>query len=529
MTVYAFDLLHEAWLPVRTLDGSPAEVGLREALCNAHDYTGLADPSPMVTLALHRLLLAIAHRAMNGPESHAAWMELWRARRLPADAVSAYLNAHADRFDLFHAEHPFFQVAGLQTIDKNGATPASPVGRLEVTAATGNNAVLFSHEQDRHPRRWPAAVAARHLVCAQATALGGGKGPTTNVFGPHPYTSHATQVGGVGVLLAGRTLAETLILNLVRYDAERPLPKTADDRPIWERDAYRPPGEHFPDGYVDYLTFPSRYARLIPAGAGSSPEVDGVYIAPGLSLPREGGPLNPLWAYRIIPSSPQPVPVPMRQHRALWRDSTALFQLPAEGRDDLRPLALREASSPVRAALLSSDARLAIRCFGLANDKAKALAWTSEELPARVRLLRDVDMVVMVEAALDAAERTWSALRRALRQLAREVLETEQKSAAPDDIGRLANRMLSRCGFWADLDAPFHRFLEHLDDDEDEALAAWTALLLDVAHASFRRAVPFAQGPLDRRARAEAVAERALGQDLHPLRLHTPAAQEDAT
>jgi CRISPR system Cascade subunit CasA len=520
MTGYSFNLVTEPWIPCVDLAGKYQELGLWNVVQRAHELREISDPSPLATVALHRLLIAVLHRALDGPADHAAWRELWQARRLPSTETQIYLSKWSDRWDLFHEEYPFFQVGGFQTVDNNGdATEPVPVARLSVERAVGNNSVLFDHSEDAAPSPMTPAQAARALLATQAFALCGGQGPSSNLFGKHPYTSHATQVGGVAVLLRGSNLAETLLLNLLPYDASRPISRRDGDRPVWERTAAREPGETHVDGYLDYLTLRSRFIRLLPSGAPSEAMVTHAYVAPGLSLPSgDSAPVNPLWFYRLDPKK-GPMPVALRVDRAIWRDSSTLFAMPSQPHSfDGRPQALRLARSRKVSRLLGADARLMVTCYGLANDKGKALAWRREELPAPVRLLDDPDLVEIVTAGVADTELAAGALRKALRSFAYRLLETEGKDPDPKDVGRLSHRMEAKAGFWSELDEPFLRFLRELDQDPEASLRAWSRHVLATARLAYQRGARFGQGPIDRQLRAEVHAERTLHINLAPLR-----------
>src|SRR5581483_3989392 len=106
----SFDLIDEPWLPCVRPDGAAVELGLRQALAGAHELGELYDPSPLVTVALHRLLLAILHRAYRGPAVPAAWRAIWNAGRFDPAVIDAYLDRWRHRFDLFDPERPFYQV-----------------------------------------------------------------------------------------------------------------------------------------------------------------------------------------------------------------------------------------------------------------------------------------------------------------------------------------------------------------------------------------------------------------------------------
>ena len=110
---HRFDLSTEPWIPCEDLDGRRLELGLHDAIVRAHELRGLSDPSPLVLAALYRTMLAVIHRAVDGPRNMKAWVALMKAGRFPDSSVADYLARVRDRLDLFHATHPFAQTRGL--------------------------------------------------------------------------------------------------------------------------------------------------------------------------------------------------------------------------------------------------------------------------------------------------------------------------------------------------------------------------------------------------------------------------------
>ena len=97
-----FNLITEPWIPVRE-GGALKLVNLEQALLNARQYARIEDPSPLVTASLHRLLLAVLHRALEGPEDARQAAE-WYGSGFDTEKMRAYLERHLNRFDLFHPE-----------------------------------------------------------------------------------------------------------------------------------------------------------------------------------------------------------------------------------------------------------------------------------------------------------------------------------------------------------------------------------------------------------------------------------------
>ncbi len=509
-----YDLLAEPWIPV--LDGSadlrpdphaplvPRLVGLREALLRAHEIREVAGGSPLETLALDRLLLALAIDVFLPAPDVGAWTSLWRAGRLPAAPLDAYLDAHRDRFDLLHAAHPFFQRA-TPDASQDGKPPA-PLSTLFLGRASGNNATLFAHDVDSRPGRMPLADAARGLVATQASALGGG---ASQPF----YFSHAPLVGRAQFWIRGRSLFEALLLN-GPPDARARMGDLGRDAPVWRRPdpaAYtrRP---HL--GLRDVLAWPARRVTLATEtdAAGATVAV-GVYLTQGDKLEPQPS-VDPLAAH-VVSRDVGTYPLGFRAGRALWRDAAALFR--SAGADGAGPPFTFEwlASGALFAAAGdAADLRTVFRetgvdAFGLVNDQAKAELWRHERLPLHVALLQDRTRQQAVEDALARARTQWDdkarGLRRAVRTTAEYALSPPPPgtdaapSADPRAVSLLAESLAAEPRFWAALETPFFALLARVADAETEAdraaaAADWDGDVFSAARLAFDAATAHFDG-----------------------------------
>ena len=52
-----FNLLDEGWIPCVMNTGPVEELGIRDTLLRAGRIRRISDPSPLITISLHRLLL----------------------------------------------------------------------------------------------------------------------------------------------------------------------------------------------------------------------------------------------------------------------------------------------------------------------------------------------------------------------------------------------------------------------------------------------------------------------------------------
>ncbi|WP_433264907.1 type I-E CRISPR-associated protein Cse1/CasA [Actinosynnema sp. CS-041913] len=275
----SFDLIDRPWLPARTLDGRERELSLMEVFRQAHHLSGLAGDVPTQVFALTRLMLAVLHRAVGGPCDVAAWERLWRARTLPVGEVESYLSGHRARYDLFDPVTPFFQVAGLRT-DKGETSELS-----KLIADVPNGLPFFTNRLGGR-LSLSFAEAARWLVHCQAydpSGIKSGAADDTRTKNGKGYPIGVAWSGQLGAVLPeGRTLRETLLLNLIPCGVGVIDRRHETDLPSWERaEAAVFHDESLPDrpptGPVDLYTWQARRVRLFADGG----RVTGVLICNG--------------------------------------------------------------------------------------------------------------------------------------------------------------------------------------------------------------------------------------------------------
>ena len=477
-----FNLINAPWIPCVLSGGERSELGLREVFRRAHEVEAVSHASPLVEVGVFRLLLAVLHRVIDGPRTTSAWLALWNSRRFGAE-FDAYLHRWAPRFDLFDPDYPFFQVGGFALVEGDGApVPPDTPARLVIERASGNNATLFDHAFDDSPEPMTAASAALHLLASQTWSLGGGKGPTSNRFGAHPYASHAPMVGRLHLRIQRPNLFEALIANATGL-----LPggatATPQDKPVWERDQHRAPATIRPDGLLDLLTFPARAVRLQPDPEGVN--VLGVVSAPGLRVDETEwhAQWDPSVATRATKDGVRPVF--LGESRAAWRDVGALLAFThAEGAHDGRPGVIRHAANASVRRAMGGHHLQRVVAVGLANDKAKPILWCRDELAFHVRLLEEEALLATVVGGVELAERVaGEALRGALGQVARQLL-----SNGSDRVRPLTDSLWEHGAYWADTGRAFSAFAVEIGVDEEGADRAWRARLRRGARDHFRAA-----------------------------------------
>jgi len=462
-----FDVRSQPWLPVLERDGSVREVGLFEAFERAHELRDLATQTPLEYVAVFRLLVAIVHRALDGPRTFEDGRRLYTTGRIPPQ-VPLYLRDSAGVWDLFDRDRPWLQAPSAAS-DAHGD---SPVSRLLPWQPSGNNPVFWEHVHDNGRRALTPAEAARALVVVHSYALGGG------VASPFNFTDGTIARSLVCVALGG-SLASTVLLNAVLYNGDDPIPRSGDDAPAWERRERVPVKEKTPvSGYVDFLTLTTRRVLLMRDSDG---RVRRCLYAQGLA-PRDIGARDPFVPYEKTKRGP----VAMRPtaDRALWRDLPAITA-------GLSGQQTRESTGVLRwAARLTDGAPLRLRAVGMVCSQAKIDTVVDGELRLPPAIALSVDHRTALKEAVKRAEDAEKALLNALQTAA------EHAGAVPEAARGVSRRLFATTPFWAQLEGPYQNLVEALGDlstdqleDQSEPERHWSALVLRETRRSYEDAV----------------------------------------
>jgi CRISPR system Cascade subunit CasA len=457
----SFNLVDEPWIPCLMPDQSRVEFRLQQVLVRAHEISEIFDPSPLVTTGLHRLLLAILHRNF-GPATLDEWKRLWAQGQWDEKTLTKYFSQWHHRFDLFDRERPFYQVPEM-----DGAK-THPVQILAAEAAAGNNATLFDHNFSAWPLELFPAQAARYVIARQGFSSGGGKS--------NPFNFHDSPlIRGYTVLTMGNSLWETLALNLIAYNEEKPFPHSNQDLPIWEQD-------HLPEsdekgtplrGYLHYLTWQSRRIYLFPEK--DSHLVRFCQIQQCLKLP-DPRPSDPFKCYRRDEQQGW-FPLGLNPERILWRDSHTLFQMVDEsfhGPEVFEWVGRIEKLR--RTGKIAAQRSYRFQITGLATEAGKAanlILWRHERLPLPLAYLEEKDLLDRLRDSISLAEELEKVLTGSIRRLARLILAPESDapgSRQPDkqEVGRLLQSLAPRLMYWSKLDSPFRKFMTDLAEDRSQ-------------------------------------------------------------
>lgn len=380
-----FNLIDEKWIPVRLPDGTRDELGIRETLLHAGKIAAIEDPSPLVVAALHRFLLAVLYRALEGPTDTAQAKSLFKTG-LPGDAITTYLKKWHNRFWLLDEKNPFGQIPTF--------TPR--IWRSWTVLAAEHNAdnakVLFDHVCNGFAGTIPEAMAVRWLLATQTFSVSCGKSELA-------HTATAPSATAAMVLPLGLDLQDTLLFSLIPQNKAI----AAHDLPIWEREpetveALKGGLERNQSGLADLYTWRIRAIRLEGNNSGG---IGRLAFASGVGN-ASSNQIDPMLAYRIDDKKGK-LPIQFRE-RGLWRDFDSL--LPDESR--LAPLVIENAAALTR----TNRGRFprTVLVLGQANNKAKIEFWRMERFALPEALADDRFVRTEIHQLLSDAETAQKAL-----------------------------------------------------------------------------------------------------------------------
>lgn len=451
-----FNLIDEKWIPVRFSDGSRDELGIRDTLLRSREIAAIEDPSPLVVGSLHRLLLALLYRALEGPTDIDQAKVLFK-EGFPEAKILAYLEKWRERFWLFDKKHPFYQIPDFEP----------NTWRAWTALATEHNAdnakVLFDHADVCNPGSISEAAATRWMLATQTFSVSCGKSELA-------HTKTAPSATSVLAIPIGHNLRDTLLFSLVPQNMEI----MRDDYPVWERDpesmeALKDGFGRNVDGLSDLYTWRIRSVRLKETRAG---KIDQVAFASGVDWLSEQ--IDPMLGYKIVEKKGK-LPIQFRE-RGFWRDFDSL--LPDDSR--LSPLVIEHAAALTKSCL--DRFPKAVTVLGQLNDKAKIEFWRMELFTLPTALLGDHFIRHEIHCLLSLAEKAQKSLWSACRTFARNLLSRGDREPAGKDIDHFIEQMAVIHLYWSKLEARFHDILKeyNVDQDFDEIRKKW---LIDLQYA----------------------------------------------
>jgi CRISPR system Cascade subunit CasA len=444
-----FNLIDEKWIPVRFPDGTRDELGIRDTLLRSGEIAAIEDPSPLVVAALHRFLLAVLYRALEGPTDIDQAKALFKAG-LPGEKIADYLEKWRDRFWLFDEKYPFGQNPNVPKDE------IEPWTKLTAEYNATSNKVLFDHTDTKKPGAREPKECARWLLSTMTFSISGGRG-----YYPSPSPN------AMMCLPLGSNLHQSLCYCLVPYPNRDVM---SADTALWEREPKILPlgiPKQAASGYAELYTWQSRMIRLeeVPLGG-----VSVMRFVAGQGFENPSNNSDPMQPYKLDNAQGK-LPVRFREDRGTWRDFDSL--LPDQG--GLAPMTIQNA---LRLAGSKADYMpKSVLVLGLRYEPPSANVdfWRMERFALPEALMGKHSVRTEIRQFLAAAEEAQRSLWTACRSFARDILSRGNREPAGKDISGVVEQMAVNSWFWSTLEARFHDILREytLERDPDDIRCQW--------------------------------------------------------
>lgn len=421
-------ILKDGLFQAKTLHGEMQKVGLGQLLSQAHEFSDISGRTATGRIALLRLCVAFLEDVYQ-PASLEDRRNLLEAGFFDLDKIEAYIRScekNAPRFLLDDEKHPFMQMAFDEEMDGVAEKPASA---LFVDLPSGNNHIFLEHR----PIETIAVDASEafegmletYMFCT-AAAQG--------------YPSGVNNSNPVYCIIQGRTLFETLVLNMI---SEEELPNNipfGGGLVPWRQEKRIVPKEVAASiSFLEALTWQPRRLTLV---FDDDQKVHRIYMQQGRNFVGDGRWRDPWVPFRRKKDGGD-ASVKPELGRGLWRDAGSI--LSTLGSNSLAPVQIinvREIWYDI------PNGVVPIEAVGLITNQASILGISRELLRIPEGLLEDEDKAGRFKTWIAIVEEINSVTARIIageyeREAARLVTETFLQDMREEIFGPSLERLIA--------------------------------------------------------------------------------------
>ena len=277
------NLCTDAWLPVRMKTGECATVGLIELFEKASDILDLVLASHE-RIAIMRLLVCIAQRAINGPNDLDDWED---SKDVFSEQAVDYLQEWSSSFNLLGEDGAFLQAKDITPMEEKDW---GDLARLSMESAAGNNPTVFDNAAGTD-RAVSLPQLAINLLTFQNFAPCGKIGvvkwrgvPTAQKSPDSVPAGPCCASSAIHLFVCGENLVETIWLNMCTQQSFENY-RTGMGKPVWE---YMP--THMGDEAAVINATQSYLGRLVPMSRSVKISLSGQHclLGRGLTYPVYG-------------------------------------------------------------------------------------------------------------------------------------------------------------------------------------------------------------------------------------------------
>lgn len=468
-----FNLWNEPWITIEKEKGELETVNIPQLLIKAVSSRALFDPSPLVIVSVHRLMVAILQDIVR-PKDEEDLYALWENGSFPIDRIIKFGNEYGHRFDLFSETAPFLQSADIPLrLVKKGK--AKSVGYLLQEENAGTAVTHYNHNYDAD-HLFCAICCAKGLLTIPAFATSGGAGIKPSINGVPP----------IYILPGGETLFQSLAASVTIPEFQPGRVAVENDTPWWRRGSvvHKKQVVH-QVGYLHSLTFPARRVRLHPepmpkycsrCGSQTNWGVSEMTFEMGEER-RKGAAFwqDPFAAYKVRKDNEEPIPIRPIEGKMIWREYEALF-LPTSERDEnkagfLRPSIIKQLESIREELPYDTTTSYPFQVIGLRTDmKAKTFEWENSGFLVPPDVLVNVDIAHKISAALTFATDIDAIIEKTFndyfggdgKQQRHKSIKMRLSQAYWTNLSRDFTQMVVEFARNADLEPAFHHWLDQV-------------------------------------------------------------------
>lgn len=466
-----FNLWHEPWITAERPDGVLETLSIQQILHQAPDLRALYDPSPLITVSIHRLLIAILQDIFQ-PEAEDDLCEIWDEEKFTPDKIEAFGREFAHRFDIFSEDAPFMQSADLPLIPQKRGKGKS-VGYLFQEENAGTAVTHYFHTYDKTHQFCPACCA-KGLVFIPAFASSGGAGIKPSINGVPPTY----------VLPGGENLFQSLTASLTIPQFQPSVASQDNDIPWWKREEtiVHKKGIVSDVGYLHSLTFTPRRIRLQPYRSSkpcSRCQQTGQFLVSDMvfEMGEERPDKAPFWqdpfaAYKVRKDGEAPIPIRPVDGKATWREYEALF-LPTEreasAKGTIRPTIVNQLS--FLEDVLPFEHNFPFQVIGVRTDmKAKTFEWVQNGFQVPPQILESAETGRKIAVAIQFANDVDAIIKKTFtqyfggdgKQKRNENVKKRMSQSYWSLLGDPFFDFVGQLSQTADLDTPFHSWLDQV-------------------------------------------------------------------
>jgi len=321
------NLIGNPWIPVLFNSGDTKLVSLKELYEQSENISDLV-LNPPQRISVMRLLICITQAALDGPEDETDWKD---CKNRIVDESIKYLEERKDKFELF-GDKPFLQIKDLE------AEKHAVIDLLDFSKASGNNTVLFDHNavpEGRDNKNWQKALALLTSLNFSTTGKVGQAKWQNNTFNESTYAAPCIKKSHTFIF--GKTILETIFLNLLPKSIIKTLPNSNFGQPVWDNFPKSPNDvsafENASKTYLGRLVPLSRFIKL-----DNNPEITKCIF----------GPTCKELKFEYLPAFLEPTCTVLKSKKNelfymrissdkhIWRDFGAVFSLDQTGTQTLK-------------------------------------------------------------------------------------------------------------------------------------------------------------------------------------------------